>query len=377
MATLKGEAVDRPAVNFYEIGGFKVNPKDPDGFNIYNSPSWQPLLQLAEEKTDLIRMRKPLVKARADNPYDSYFKSETHQVGSSIFTKTSVTIGGRTLTSLTRRDADIDTVWNLEHLLKDVDDLKAYLELPDEIFDYEYNSDNLAMEDKEIGDRGIVMVDLDDDAVCNAFMLFSMADFTIAAMTEQALFHKLLEKFARPVYKKVEQISRQFPSHLWRVCGAEVYAEPYLPPTLFKDYVLRYQKPVVDIIHKYGGYARIHCHGRIKNILPYIAAMEADAIDPIEPPHQGDIELSEVRELYGNQMVLFGNLEIADIENLALGEFKPKVVQALRDGTAGKGRGFVLMPSASPYGRAISINTMKNYETVVECVENWNGFDAN
>jgi hypothetical protein len=376
MATLKGEAVDRPAVSFYEIGGFKVNPKDPDGFNIYNSPSWQPLLQLAEEKTDLIRMRKPLVKAKVDNPYDSYFKSETHQVDNSIFTKTSVTIGGRTLTSLTRRDAGIDTLWNLEHLLKDVDDLNAYLQLPDEIFDYEYNSDNLAMEDKEIGDRGIVMVDLDDDAVCSAFMLFSMADFTILAMTEQALFHKLLEKFARPVYKKVEQISRQFPSHLWRVCGAEVYAEPYLAPTLFKDYVLRYQKPVVDIIHKYGGYARIHCHGRIKNILPHIAAMGADAIDPIEPPHQGDIELSEVRELYGNQMVLFGNLEITDIENLAPNKFKPKVVQALREGTAGKGRGFVLMPSASPYGRTISANTMKNYETMVECVKNWNGIGA-
>ncbi len=31
MATLKGEAVDRPAVNFYEIGGFLINPNDLDG----------------------------------------------------------------------------------------------------------------------------------------------------------------------------------------------------------------------------------------------------------------------------------------------------------------------------------------------------------
>ena len=30
MLTLRGQPVDRPAVNFYEIGGFKVDPDDPD-----------------------------------------------------------------------------------------------------------------------------------------------------------------------------------------------------------------------------------------------------------------------------------------------------------------------------------------------------------
>jgi len=32
MATLRGEPVDRPAVNFYEIGGFAIDPSDPDEF---------------------------------------------------------------------------------------------------------------------------------------------------------------------------------------------------------------------------------------------------------------------------------------------------------------------------------------------------------
>jgi len=48
MRTLRGEPVDRPAVSFYEIGGIPMDPTDPDSFNIYNSPDWQPLLQLAE-----------------------------------------------------------------------------------------------------------------------------------------------------------------------------------------------------------------------------------------------------------------------------------------------------------------------------------------
>lgn len=60
IATLKGKAVDRPAVSFYEIGGFSVNADDPDEYNIYNSPSWQPLLRLAEDHTDIIRMVSPV-----------------------------------------------------------------------------------------------------------------------------------------------------------------------------------------------------------------------------------------------------------------------------------------------------------------------------
>ncbi|KPL10309.1 MAG: hypothetical protein AMS26_21605 [Bacteroides sp. SM23_62] len=60
IATLKGDKVDRPAVSFYEIGGFNIDPDDPDKFNVYNSPSWKPLLQLADNHTDIIRMASPV-----------------------------------------------------------------------------------------------------------------------------------------------------------------------------------------------------------------------------------------------------------------------------------------------------------------------------
>ena len=122
---------------------------------------------------------------------------------------------------------------------------------------------------------------------------------------------------------------------------------------------------MIDRIHRWGGYARIHCHGRVKDILDDIAAMGADALDPIEPPPQGDVELADVRKRYGKQLVLFGNLEIADIENMPTAKFAEKVKRAIAEGTAGDGRGFVLMPSASPYGRVLSTLTLKNYETIL------------
>ena len=53
------------------------------------------------------------------------------------------------------------------------------------------------------------------------------------------------------------------------------------------------------------------------------------------------------------------------IENLAPPAFEKVVARALREGTAGEGRGFVLMPSAAPYGRTITPTTLANYETMV------------
>jgi len=374
MATLRGEPVDRPAVNFYEIGGFQIDPSDPDEFNVYNDSSWLPLLQLAEEKSDIIRMRSS-AKHRsheldAGGARSEFFTTEKYVKDGCRFKRVTLTVNGRTMTSLTRRDPNLDTVWTLEHLLKNTDDLKAYLELPDEVFAEQVDVTPLIEEDAKLGDRGIIMIDT-EDPLCAAAYLFSMEDFTVLALTEQKPFHRLLEKLSRHIYTRTQATAEKFPGHLWRIYGPEYATEPYLPPHLFKEYVVRYTGPMVGTIQKYGGFARIHCHGRIRAVLDYIAEMGPAAIDPIEPPPQGDVELSYVRQKYGDRLVLFGNIEYADIENAEPAEFERIVAKALKDGTSGDGKGFVLMPSSAPIGRKITPRIMTNYETMVRLVANF------
>ena len=376
MATLRGEPVDRPAVNFYEVGGFAVDPSDPDEFNVYNDPSWQPLLQLTETQSDLIRMRSP-VRPRghepvlsevesldAGGPRGEFFRAEKFMADGCRFKRVTLNIAGRTMTSLTRRCPDLDTVWTLKHLLKSTDDLKAYLELPDEVFAEQIDVARLIEEDKKLGDRGIVMVDT-EDPLCAAASLFSMEDFTVVALTEQKLFHRLLEKLSRQIYARTQVTAEAFSGHLWRIYGPEYATEPYLPPYLFKEYVVRYTGPMVETIQKHGGFARIHCHGRIRAVLDYIVEMNPAAIDPIEPPPQGDVELAYVRRKYGKDLVLFGNIEFADIENTEPAEFEKLVEKTLKDGTAGEGKGFVLMPSSAPISRKVTLRVLANYQTMV------------
>ena len=414
MATLRGEPVDRPAVNFYEIGGFDVDPADPDEFNVYHDPSWRPLLELAEQRSDLIRMRSPVrsrswdpqtqeerrgnrdpkrdlfafgnptlwlpskgqARGPAPTPSDLLTFSpsvpavQTHSyvAGQWHCTRMTVRISGRTLSSTTRRDPAVDTVWTTEHLLKNTDDLQTYLQLPEEFFAEQIDVAKLIEEDAKVGERGIVMVDT-EDPICAAASLFSMEDFLTIALTEPTLLHRLLDKLSRPLYARTEHVSEAFPGHLWRIYGPEYAAEPFLPPRLFQEYVVRYTEPMVRAIKKHGGFARVHCHGRINAILDLICEMGADATDPIEPPPHGDVRLEDVRRKYGDRLVLFGNIELSALELMEPAQFERLVAQTLADGTRGHGRGFVLLPSAAPNGRQITSRTLKNYETMVRLAE--------
>jgi hypothetical protein len=377
MATLRGQPVDRPAVSFYEIGGFKIDPGDSDPYNIYNAPDWEPLLRLAEERTDLIRMMSP-VRARSIDPTGSasssvwheFFREETVEQNNWRITTTTVTVAGRTMTQRTKRERDEDTVWTTEPLLKDATDVEAYLQIPDEAFAEKVDVAPLEAEEIALGDKGIVMVDT-EDPLCAAAALFSLEDYTVVAFTEPELFHRLLEKMARRIHPRTAEVSRRFPGRLWRIYGPEYASEPYLPPTLFREYVVRYVEPMIRDIHAHGGYARVHSHGRLKGILDDIVGMGADGLDPIEPPPHGDVTLRYVRERYGKQLVLFGNLEIADIVSLPTARFTETVKRTLDEGTTGTGRGFVLTPSSAPYGRTISEQTLRNYETMIQLVEAW------
>lgn len=372
MATLRGEPVDRPAVSFYEINGLDERPDDPDPFNIYSHPSWAPLIELAREKSDRIVMRSVPLRGAGHDPLAECTTVETWTEGTTRYTRRTIRCGRRVFTATDRRDQDVNTTWRLEHFLKGPDDLRAWLELPAAVYAGEPDMTGVLAAEAALGDSGIVMIDT-PDPLCLAADLFPMADYTVVAATEPALFHRLLERFAAVLWPKTEAVAAAAPGRLWRIYGPEYASVPYLHPRFFREYVVRYDTPMVRAIQRTGGYARLHCHGRLKAILDDIAATGCDGLDPIEPPPQGDVELRAVREKYGRQMVLFGNLEASDIENLPTPEFELKVRRALAEGTAGPGRGFVLMASSCPYGRVLSPLALANYRKMIEVAEEWQG----
>jgi uroporphyrinogen-III decarboxylase len=370
LATLRGQPVDRPAVSFYEVGGWRMDP-DGDELTVWNDPSWRPLVEMALARTDIMRMAAPAWRAEPGDPLPSLTETHTWREGASQFTRTVVHAPGRDLQTLVRRDADTQTVWTLEHPLKDAGDAEAFLRLPP-LEPRLPDTAGLEAEEASLGEDGILLIDA-GDPLCCAAELFSMEDYTIAAMTEPELFRRLLERFARQILPECERLAAALPGRLWRICGSEYAGEPYLPPRLYAEYMVPYTGQMVASVQRHGGFARVHSHGRLRGILTHLAAMGVDALDPLEPPPQGDMELREIRERIGDRVVLMGNIEASDIECLPARQFERKVETALREGTAGPGRGFVLHPSSCPYGRTITPLVMENYRTMLRLTEDWGG----
>ena len=112
MATLEGKPVDRPAVSFYEIGGWAMEPSEDD-FIVWNDPSWRPLVQMALEETDLIRMVSARWTGGHDNGLGELTTHESRREVNARFTRMEIRAPGRTLTSVTRRDRDTQTTWTV------------------------------------------------------------------------------------------------------------------------------------------------------------------------------------------------------------------------------------------------------------------------
>ncbi len=369
-ATLRGDPVDRPAVSFYGLNGIDQDASDPDPFNIYADPSWKHLLRLATEKSDRIVSRYVGFVGGSPDPLAERTSEETFFDNGERVTVRRIRVGNRVLTSRYRRNPEVNTVWMEEHLLKGVDDLDAFLTIPPPVADGVPDTRPVTETEELLGDSGIVMIDT-ADPLCLAASLFSMADYTVIALTERTRFRRLLDRFASYLQPRTEAVAAALPGRLWRIYGPEYASPPYLPPSLFREYVCEYVRPMVSAIQRCGGYARIHSHGNLAAILDDIAALGADGLDPIEPPPQGDVELGYVRDRYGRDLVLFGNLEASDIQTLPPDRFAEKVRRALDEGTRGEGRGFVLTPSSAPYGRRLSPFTLRNHELMIELAESW------
>jgi hypothetical protein len=266
MKTLKGEPVDRPAVCFYELNGLDEDPDDPDPFNIYSHPSWKPLIDLTRRKTDRIVMRGvPFVDALPNPAAELTSRQQWIDSNGSRMCRTTVRAGGRTLTRLDRTDPDVRTTWTVEHLLKDEDDLEAWLALPRAPLSGRPDVRGVLEAERIIGDTGIVMIDV-SDPLCELAEKLEMGQYTVLGLTRPDLMHRALEKIAAVQMPRVEAISEALPGRLWRIYGPEYASPPYLPPRLFAEYVTRYVTPMVRAIHKHGGFARVHSHGRLRDL---------------------------------------------------------------------------------------------------------------
>lgn len=353
LRTLRREPVDRVPISTYELNGY-----NPDSFE-NKHPSYKRLMDKIRADTDCLYMWG-WDAWRACPLWDG--REERHADGSVTYYSRLRTPKGD-LTKVQRRYPNVHTTWTTEHLLKTPEDIDRYLSVVSELFRIDEKKIDAAVEsyqvaEERVGEHGIVMNSGGDPS---AFVpdLFEFGLFTVMCCQYRDRVLELIDAMKEPVYTKSRIEAEHKLGHVYRLCGPEYYTPPYLPTEYFEEMVVPGCTETVRILQEGGIFVRLHCHGRIRDVLPLIVTTGARGLDPIEPPPDGDIELADVKRLYGDHFVLFGSTELKVLEHADADEVEETVRRQMEAAKAGGG--YVMMPTAAPITEPLPEKTERNY----------------
>ena len=365
-ATLNGQLPDRVPISTYELVGYNSQSWEN------NDPSYKRLMDAIREKTDSICMWDPTPTGK-----DQADSEDQRALASNVFLETAypveidettwrdnkATITQKTLhtpkgdlTQTTKVVDDVHTIWQVEHWCKSIADVEKALSVPYEPVDYDFS--DLPRIKNELGNHGIIMTTI-PDPLWLAADLMEFGEYTLWAMMEKDHFQKTVEIMHERLMENLRRMLDVYVVDLYRIAGPEYATPPFLPPKLFNRYVIPYVTEIVELIHRYGGKVRFHSHGKVGRVLDMILETGADGLDPCEAPPDGDIPFSEVKQRVGNQMCLFGNIQLKLLEYGTPDQVAEEVRLCMDAAKAG-GR-FVIMPTAAPINVPLQLKTEENY----------------
>jgi hypothetical protein len=364
LAALAGSVPDRVPINTYELAG-------RNSLDWYNQqPSYRGLMDYIRARTDCITNWNP--RAATDrytceerflcSDYPVEIESRTETAGQFQRTTRICHTPGGDLRSVSQTAVDVYTTWQVEHWCKSTADVDKALSVPYE--PARYDASDLPRVQAELGEQGLVMASVGDPAYLAA-ELMSFQEYMMWAFEETDHFARTVAVIAGRV---MENLRRQLDCcvlDLYRIVGPEYFTPPYLPPAMFRRFVVPHVTEMTRIIHARGGKVRLHCHGKMAQVLDMILETGCDGIDPCEPPPDGDIELDEVkRRCQARGVSVWGNIEIKLLEQAAPGQVRAEVHKITDQAKAGGG--FVLMPTAAPISLELSPRTEANYKALID-----------
>jgi len=364
LAALSGGIPDRVPINTYELAG----RNRLDWYN--NQSSYLGLMDFIRAHTDCITNWNPRAATDrytceerflcSDFPVEIETRSET--VGEFQRIENICHTPKGDLRSVKQSTPDVYTTWRVEHWCKSPADVDKALSVPYE--PASYDAADLARVQAELGDAGLVMASLGDPAYLAADLM-SFQDYLMWAFEDTAHFAHTVSLLAERV---MENLRRQLDCCVldcYRIVGPEYFTPPYLPPSMFKRFVVPHVTEMTRLIQSRGGKVRLHCHGKIGRVLDMILDTGCDGIDPCEPPPDGDVELDEVkRKCQSRGVSVWGNLELKLLENGRPDQVRAEVIRIMNQ--AKEGGGFVLMPTAAPINLPLSPKTEANYRAFIE-----------
>ncbi|MCX7705722.1 MAG: hypothetical protein N2115_05640 [bacterium] len=249
----------------------------------------------------------------------------------------------------------------VKHFVESPSDARKWLSIPDaelpkveSYFDLE----------RKTGDRAMLMVGV-DEAMYMVQRLMGSEIFGYWLYDERELLKEMIER----AYSKIEKLVKHYlfyklgDAYGW--VGPELCIPPLASVRDFYEFVVKYDRKIIDLVHDAGKLTWIHCHGDMKPVINGFIEMGLDCLNPVEPPPVGKITLAQAKEICKDKMCLEGGIEDGAFYTKKQDEIREITIETIKQGKPGGG--FILCPTSSPNTAAsLPAYVIENYRIFVE-----------
>jgi len=339
------------------------------GVNIFDDrwvesrhPSYQPLIDCVREKTD------PVVFWSAGWGYaltatDPGMESKrvVEEDGDWQVIETRLETPRGPLTQLFRHSKQGKPGLMAKSLVAAPEDVERLLSIPHRPIEPDLDAYRALV--RKVGEDGLVLPLL-GCAVSWLHQVMDSETLALWSIAHRDLLHLLLGRFNERVLELMGKLMVGGCGPVIGTIGQELATPPLLGPAEFEEFVVEYDRRVIDLIHRYGATVHIHCHGNLSQVLDGFLRMGTDSLHPVESPPMGDITLPEFRRRVGLDIAVKGNIQIGDL----YGGRPEDIANQVREAFAAAGRdgAFILGPTASPFWPELPERTLANYRAMIE-----------
>lgn len=261
------------------------------------------------------------------------------------------------LTSIVRKGAR----GHLKRWITEPADVEKWLSLP--YVPLTFDHEPLLEARERLGDLVTTQVVMTDPACCTEWI----AEEVVAVWTieERGLLRDLYDECFRRLKDVVMQVAAG-PADVVYFNGPEYCLPPLMSPRDFGEFVCDYDRRLFEIIRQGSDQLIIvHSHGKVSRFLEAFRDTGLHALNVLEPPPLGDVDLADAKRRIGSEVCLIGNLQWDDLVRSNPDGVRRLVSEAM---AAGKpGGGYIISPSAQPYGSPLPESHSRNLITYLEC----------
>jgi hypothetical protein len=254
------------------------------------------------------------------------------------------------------------------YFIKSPEDVETYLSLPMPGVGGDVSAH--ARCEEAVGEDGIAEAGLGHNPGGLAVELLGSELFAEMSITHRDLLYALCERRMNVLLNRLHYLLARDVGPFFSLSGEEFIIPPMHSPQDFRDFNVRYDRPILDLIHEAGGRVHVHCHGSIKKVIGDMVDAGIDVLHPFEPPPQGNVTAAEAKAAARGRMSLEGNIQIDRMYGCRPDEIREETLALIRDAFDDR-RGLTVCPTASPYIRDEGEACFPAFQAMIDTVTEW------